>query len=119
MIKACPFCGDADIWRFKSAQGHVFRCRWCGAEVHFADHVGYDKYMFVSEDEALKRWNSRGGLSIVRCKDCKYGEQTSGWFTPDGRLWCMRSDGDGDYMRFEVEPWRFCAWGEPEQPFAE
>lgn len=49
---------------------------------------------------------------LVRCRDCKYGEQDSGWFTPDGRLWCMRPDGDGDYMRFEVELDGFCAWGE-------
>lgn len=54
---------------------------------------------------------------IVRCRDCKYLD------TPD---WdevlaaqhgeppasCMRPDGDGDYMRFEIEPDGFCKWGE-------
>lgn len=39
---------------------------------------------------------------IVRCRDCKYCIANV----------CMSPDGDGDYLRFEVLPDGFCAWGE-------
>lgn len=42
---------------------------------------------------------------IVRCLDCE-------WFDPFLGDLCMRPDGNGDYMRFEVEPDGFCKWGE-------
>lgn len=54
---------------------------------------------------------------IVRCRDCKhydphYFDEWTVRMTGAYPLFCMRPDGNGDYMRFEVEPDGFCAWGE-------
>lgn len=54
---------------------------------------------------------------IVRCWDCKYLDMPD-WDDNlaacygEPPLFCMRPDGNGDYMRFEVEPNGFCKWGE-------
>lgn len=40
-------------------------------------------------------------FGIKHCIGCE-------WFQ-DG--YCMRPDGNGDYLRIEVEPDGFCAWG--------
>lgn len=52
---------------------------------------------------------------IVRCRDCKHFDHEE-VFIGDvfiaERLWCIRPDGDGDYMCFDVEPDGFCKWGE-------
>lgn len=52
---------------------------------------------------------------IVRCRDCRYidhEEAFAGDVFMAERLWCMRPDGNGDYMRFEIDPDGFCKWGE-------
>lgn len=54
---------------------------------------------------------------IVRCRDCKYLD-TPDWDEVlaaqygEPPVSCMRPDGNGDYMRFEIEPDGFCKWGE-------
>lgn len=57
---------------------------------------------------------------IIRCRDCRYNEDESDRW--DGTLtelygeppcYCMHPDGNGDYMRMEVEPDGFCKWGVP------
>lgn len=54
---------------------------------------------------------------LVRCRDCKYLD-TPDWDEVLAAQYgeppasCMRPDGNGDYMRFEVEPDGFCKWGE-------
>lgn len=45
---------------------------------------------------------------IVRCRDCKHGykaDLSGNWYE------CMKPDGNGDYVRWNVEPGGFCAWG--------
>lgn len=54
---------------------------------------------------------------IVRCRDCRYLD-TPDWDEVLAAQYgeppasCMRPDGDGYYMRFDVEPDGFCKWGE-------
>ena len=43
---------------------------------------------------------------IVRCRDCRKA------YKADEVFFCKM-------LSVTVEPWRFCSWGEPEQPFAE
>lgn len=54
---------------------------------------------------------------IVRCRDCKYldvpdwDEVLAAQYGEPPASY-MRPDGNGDYMRFEIEPDGFCKWGE-------
>lgn len=51
---------------------------------------------------------------VVRCKDCHYCQGEIDNHDGKGYLFhiCMRPDGDGDYLRMDVEPDGYCKWGE-------
>lgn len=54
-------------------------------------------------------WSFPKLSKIVRCRDCKHGykaDLSGNWYE------CMKTDGNGDYARWDVEPDGFCAWGE-------
>jgi len=57
-------------------------------------NLAYDGYEHYTKVDYSK--------PIVRCRDCKH--------ELDG--WCFRPDGDGDFMRFGIEPDGFYAWGD-------
>ena len=58
-FKACPFCGDKDVWkRTYAVSGNVsFLCCKCGADVSF--------HGFEKDPKATEQWNKRVALKEV------------------------------------------------------